>query len=280
MLKSLTATLSLPLLLVGLASAGSPSSFIGFDRNLYPGDDHLPALRKQFAFVGYWLTPPPGETINTWPGKRKLLRDTGFGFLVLANGRLDAQILAQQKSGTTPAQLGQRDAQQAIDSAQLEGFPARTILFVDQEEGGRLLPEQSAYLFAWTETVAASPFRPGTYLSGQPSPDGTAPDGHPVTITTAQDVQQQIAARHLHPVALWVAQDACPPAPGCTTTPPPLTHSGTPAALVWQYAQSPRRPQLTRACSKTYAPDNKCYAGSSVFLDLDVASTPDPSQGR
>ena len=259
------------------------SDFVGFDRNIYPGDERLQELRQHFAFTGYWLTPPPGETSTTWLGKRQLLRDAGFGFLVLANGRLDAQIKNQIKSANlTPTALGTQDAAQAIAAAQQEGFPPATILFLDQEEGGRLLPEQSAYFFAWTEAVAASPFKPGAYLSGQPTPDGTGPDGKPILITTAQDVREHITQHHLHDIALWVYQDTCPPAPGCVATPPPLKTNGTPEAIVWQYAQSPRRPELTHSCAQTYASDNNCYAGAStdLLLDLNVAATSDPSHGR
>src|SRR6267143_5567909 len=49
-------------------------AYLGFDRNIYPGDAALPALRKTFVFTSYWLSPPPGEKINTWLGKREFLR--------------------------------------------------------------------------------------------------------------------------------------------------------------------------------------------------------------
>ncbi len=256
--------------------------FVGFDRNDYPGDSRLAELHQRFAFAGFWLNNPPGASTNSWAGKRQALRGAGFGFLVLWNGRLDAEILRAQKSGTTPAALGQRDAVAAVAAARREGFPAGTILFLDQEEGGRLLSEQAGYFFAWTEQVAASVYKPGAYLSGQPSPDGTGPNGTRLTITTAEDVRQQVDARHLHPVVFWVAQDACPPAPGCVVKAPQLRDSGTADALVWQYAQSPRRPDLTRTCAATYAPDGNCYAGASrdLSLDLNVARSPDPSRGR
>ena len=256
--------------------------FVGFDRNEYPGDSRLAGLHEHFAFAGYWLNNPPGESTNSWAGKRQTLRDAGFGFLVLWNGRLDAEILRAQKAGTTPASLGQRDAAAAVAAARREGFPAGTILFLDQEQGGRLLPEQAAYFFGWTEQVGASTDKPGAYLSGQASPDGTAPDGTKLTITTAEDVRQQVAARHLHSVVFWVAQDACPPAPGCVARAPQLQESGTTDAAVWQYAQSPRRPDLTRSCAATYASDGNCYGGASkdLSLDLSVARSADPSHGQ
>src|SRR5215467_1377375 len=71
---------------VSPASAGSEKSYLGFDRNIYPGDDAMKLLRKDFAFTGYWLSPPPGEKTNTWTGKRELLRSLDFGFLILYRG--------------------------------------------------------------------------------------------------------------------------------------------------------------------------------------------------
>jgi hypothetical protein len=263
-----------------LAKASSTTGdFTGFDRNLYPGDDRLAELHKHFAFTGYWLNNPPGEKRNSWRGKRQKVRDAGFGFLVLFNGRDEAVIL---KSKLSPQALGQQDASAAIAAAKAEGFPARTILFLDQEEGGRLSDPQSAYFFGWTEAVAASGFLPGSYLSGLSVPDGNGPDGKPATITTAQDIREKAAAKHLHPVALFVYQDSCPPAPGCTAQPPHLKDSGTLDAMVWQYAQSPRNADRTKSCAQTYSHDNLCYAGATgdLFLDLDVAASADPSHGR
>jgi hypothetical protein len=248
--------------------------YVGFDRNEYPGDAALPGLRKNFSFAGYWLTVPPGAHSNGWVGKRDALLQQGFGFLVLANGKLDRQIKA---SSLKPAALGQKDAAAAVAAAIREHFPPHTLIFLDQEEGGRLLPEQMAYLLGWTEAVTNAGFRTGVYTSGQAVPDGPGK-----TITTAQDIRQHVASQHLHEVAMWVYQDACPPAPGCTLQPPPLNGSGTPDAIVWQYAQSPRRPATTAACAKTYAADGNCYADLSkkLLLDLNVAATADPSGGR
>ena len=262
---------------VSRASSPPTQNPIGFDSNDYPGDDALPALRRHFAFAGYWLTNPPGERQNGWRGKRDALLKNGFGFLVLANGKFDAEIKKARRAGTTPAALGTRDATAAIAAAQREHFPAHTILFLDQEEGGRLNADQSGYLLAWTETVAHSGYLPGVYASGQPVNDSPGK-----TITTVQDIREQVAARHLHEIAFWVYQDACPPANGCSMQPPPLASSGTPDVAAWQYAQSPRRKEITAACARTYAPDGNCYAPDlpKIMLDLSVAGSPDPSHGR
>lgn len=260
------------------SAAPAPSGpFVGFDRNDYPGDDTMSSMGKLFSFTGYWLTNPPGENANTWVGKRTLLRSQGWGFLVLANGRLDAEILKAKKSGTSPAALGKSDAATAVAAAKREGFPAQTILFLDQEEGGRLLEEQAAYLLSWTEAVAASSYRPGVYASGQRVQDDPG-----VWIDTIEDFRARVKKGGLHEVAIFNALDQCPPSPGCTLHAKPLTAAPDLNLTVWQYSQSPRRPEITQSCGATYAADGNCYAPGfpQVFLDMDAADSPDPSHGR
>jgi hypothetical protein len=244
-------------------------TYFGFDRNEYPGDSLLPALHRSFAYSGYWLNTPPGAQSNTWSGKRALLKANGFGFLILFNGRLAAQL-----KGKDAAALARSDAAEAILAAKREGFARGAILFLDQEEGGRLLPEQSAYLFAWVEAVRGSQYRPGVYCSAILVPDGSS------QISTARDILSHEGKR---PLALWVANDACPPAPGCLVPKQSLAaaSSGVGQALVWQYAQSPRT-QFARQCAVGYAADRQCYAPGvpQSFLDLNVSASPDPSAGR
>lgn len=261
-------------------------SFVGFDRNDYPGDANLAALRKSFRFTSYWLNNPPGEEHNTWTGKRALLKKNGFGFLVLFNGRLYDGL-----KGKDAAALGTADGEAAMTAALREGFARNTVIFLDQEQGGRLLPEQSAYLFAWVDALRAAGGRAGIYCSGIEVPDGAG------TISTARDIVEKEKARvaqssHQNaapPLKLWIVNDQCPPAPGCTTTHQPLRSAIPPDlathTLVWQYAQSPRRVQFTGGCPSNYAPDNRCYApgiehSPDTFVDLDVSSSPDPSLAK
>ncbi|MBB5343529.1 glycoside hydrolase domain-containing protein [Tunturibacter empetritectus] len=256
---------------------GAAGSYVGFDSNDYPEDATLPALRRHFTFVGYWLNNPPGERQNGWVGKREALMRHGFGFLVLFNGRFESEIKRAKRSGTSPASLGARDAAAAVAAAARELFPAHTIIFLDQEEGGRLTADQSGYLLAWTEAVAHSDYLSGVYGSGQPVNDSPGK-----TITTVQNIREQVAEQHLHQISMWVYQDACPPANGCSLQPPPLDSSGTPDIAAWQYAQSPRRKEITAACGKTYAADGNCYAPDlpNFPLDLSVSGSADPSHGR
>jgi hypothetical protein len=256
-----------------LASSAREKSYIGFDRNEYPGDAHLAALRKTFAFSGYWLNAPPGANENTWVGKRDRLREAGFGFLVLFNGRLDAELRKAPDAG----ELGRRDATSATVAAQREGFPPHAVIFLDQEEGGRMLPEQKAYIFAWVNGVTAAGFRAGIYCSGIEVTDSTG------SIATAADLRQSTGDRQ---IVYWVTNDACPPSPGCAVPrkAPLAGESGIVFAEVWQYAQSPKRRDVARGCTKNYAQDDNCYPPGlekdKVFVDLDVAASPDPSVGR
>ena len=148
-----------------------------------------------------------------------------------------------------------------------------------------MLPEQADYLLGWTEAIARSDYRPGVYASGQPVDDGIGPDGKPATITTIQDIRARVTAGHLQPIAFWVYQDTCPPAPGCVANPahPPASDlSGTLDADAWQFAQSPRRRSITQACAATYNRDGNCYAPGLTQYQLDLSSSvsPDPSHGR
>jgi hypothetical protein len=254
--------------------AEKASSFIGFDRNEYPGDQNLKDLRATFSYAGYWLNNPPGSHANTWVGKRSKLEEAGFGFLVLFNGRLYRGL----GSVADASEFGKTDAQQAAQAARREGFSAQTIVFLDQEEGGRLLPEQKAYLLAWVDGVVQAGFRAGVYCSGIAAQEKSGD-----SVITAEDIQQKAGTRH---IAYWVTNDACPPSPGCAVPrrPPPPSTSGVPFAVVWQFAQSPKRRDVAAAC-QGYNSDRNCYAPMSgarkhLHIDLNTATSADPSHGR
>jgi hypothetical protein len=254
------------------APAPAPTgTYLGFDLNIYPGDDAMPILSQTFSFTSYWLGPPPGEKRSTWQGKRELLASQGFGFVVLFNGRDSRKI----KNSMDARQRGFADAQAAAKLARQEGFAKGTVIFLDIEEGGRLPAPYHDYLRAWSEELSQSGFKAGVYCSAMPSDEGGG-----VKITTAQDIQAHIGARSM---VFWIYNDACPPAPGCAfpQLPPAPETGGFPAAVVWQYAQSPRRKEYSAKCATTYAANGNCYApGDSAhkwFLDVNTATTPNPS---
>jgi hypothetical protein len=246
-------------------------SYLGFDRNAYPGDANLQSLHETFSYTGYWLNHPPGEKTNSWTGHRAAVASAGFGFLVLFNGRLYSNLKPVAKA----TRLGQFDAQAAAAAARREGFPAHTIIFLDQEQGGRMLPEQKAYIYAWVDGIIAAGFRAGIYCSGVPAPDDDK-------IVTAEDIRANAAARE---IVFWAINDACPPAPGCAfpQRAPSPAQSGVPFAEVWQYAQSPRTASAAHCAN--YNHDGDCFApgipaAQRLHIDLNTATTPDPSQGR
>jgi hypothetical protein len=258
-------------LLPAVCHAQTARHYIGFDKNDYPGDALLPALHKTFAYTSYWLNDPPGMHENPWVGKRAQLRAEGFGFLILFNGRLDAQL-----KGQDAAALGKSDGKAAVDAALNENFPAGAIIFLDQEEGGRLLQEQTAYIGAWIAAVNASDYRAGVYCSGIVVHDESG------KVSTAQDIAKRFATPD-NQLALWVFNDQCPPAPGCTVKAGDPAKSGVKNALVWQYAQSPKS-QFAAACKVGYAADRGCYVpglahSSRTQLDMNTSNSSDPSRG-
>jgi hypothetical protein len=257
------------------AHVQSRPTYLGMDRNEYPGDSAMKTLRKTFVFTGYWLNNPPGEAQNSWQGHRQAVEKMGYGFLLLFNGREYAAI----KASGNAARLGANDAAAAVQSAQREGFPPRAMIFLDQEQGGRMLPEQRAYIHAWADGVMRGGYGAGVYCSAIPFRESSH-----VSVVTANDIRDHAGGRELK---FFVSNDQCGPSPGCVVRRPPPrpTDSGVALANVWQYAQSPRRPEMTAACRQTYAPDGNCYApgfspNSRVHLDLDSADSSDPSHGR
>jgi len=249
-----------------------PHPVLGFDRNDYPGDDALPVLRRTFSFSSYWLNNPPGAKSNSWLGKRGVLARNAFGYLVLFNGRASAEL----KSEAAAARLGSSDANAAAASATREGFAAGTVIFLDQEEGGRMLPAQEAYIYAWLDGVKAAGFRGGIYCSAIAVNDGGE------EVMTAEDIREHANGRA---IVFFVYNDACPPSPGCVYPPnaPKPSVSGFAQAEVWQFAQSPRRKEYTQRCAATYNDVGNCVpagAGGGLYLDLDSANSADPSNGR
>jgi len=247
-------------------------TYLGFDANDYPGDDALPGLRRTFTFSGYWLNVPPGAKTNSWGGKRAQLLKNGFGFLVLFNGRLSKEL----QPPVNPSDLGASEAELAVAAAQREGFPAGngTVIFLDIEEGGRMLPPQINYIQGWSGRVASSGFVAGVYCSGMKVKEGKGQ-----TITTVDDIHERLPV-----TAYFIYNDACPPSPGCVylKNPPAPSQSGFSGARVWQFAQSPRRRNFAARCGATYSSDGNCYppantAAGRILLDLDSSVSPDPS---
>jgi hypothetical protein len=254
-----------------LLPALGAAQYLGFDRNDYPGDANLPVLRQTFAYAGYWLSNPPGENSNSWVGKRSVLQNAGFGFLVLFNGRRDAQLRHDAVG------LGRADGQAAIAAARREDFPAHTIIFLDLEEGGHMSPQQKSYIYAWVDTINANGFYAGVYCSGIP-----VQEDKNTIIVTADDIR----ANRKRDIRFWVVQDSCPPSPGCIFPKQPASPSGSGItfAEVWQFVRSPKQVEFTGTCGG-YNADGSCYPpgfdpAAHLHVDVNTATSEDPSHGR
>src|SRR5260370_801328 len=127
-LMALGATTRLPRL-----AENTSRSYLGFDRNDYPGDAAMKLLRHDFAFTSYWLSPPPGEKRNTWKGKRELLVSHGFGFLVLYRGRANSEL----KTETDAARKRTQNPNTALAPAQKKGFAPATLIFLGIKHAAR-----------------------------------------------------------------------------------------------------------------------------------------------
>jgi len=250
-------------------TAKAGQAYLGFDRNEYPGDEAMAALRKQFVFVGYWLSPPPGGTTNNWTGKRAKLAAEDYGFVLLYAGRPESSLKNMQAARVA----GGADAKKAAEQAKNEGFSAGWTIFLDIEEGGRFNEVRHAYFRAWAEALAQARYRPGFYCSGMAIHEGGG-----TTVISADDIRA-----HLGEVdaAYWVFNDRCPPSPGCVNAKevPAPAQSGVAYAAIWQITRSPKE-STARNCSG-YAKDKSCYAAVDTakkwFLDLDVAGSTNPS---
>ena len=142
-----------------------------------------------------------------------------------------------------------------------------------------MMAGQKAYIYAWVDVVNAAGFRAGIYCSGI-----AADEGGGVSVVTAEDVRQNADGRK---IVFWVANDACPPSPGCAfpSPAPSPAGSGIDFAEVWQFAQSPKRKDVAARCPGNYDRDGSCYPpgidrAQHVHVDLNTAASADPSQGR
>jgi len=178
-------------------------------------------------------------------------------------------------------EAGHSDAQAAAAAARREGFPAHTVIFLDQEQGGRMLPEQKAYIYSWVDGITAAGFRAGIYCSGIPSPDDE-------NVVTAEDIRAHAGegARATREIVYWAINDACPPAPGCVfpSRPPSPAESGVGFAEVWQFraiASAQRRRRALRQRQPGWRMlSARNFAGTATSCGLELRNQPRPFTGK
>jgi hypothetical protein len=167
-----------------LADQQQEGKNMGFDTHTYPGNKTMAAWKAApgapYRWVGYYL-PAPCHRDKSWSGKRQTLVDMGWGLAVVYVGqqtwgrtprRLTASRMAKldKSKASCNADLvtgerGRADGADAIAIAEREGFPARSIVFLDIERMEKMPPVMRAYYRAWAKRLLTDGrYRPGVYV--------------------------------------------------------------------------------------------------------------------
>ena len=167
-----------------MADAQQAGKNMGFDTHTYPGDKTMAAWKAApgapYRWVGYYL-PSPCHTDRSWTGKRPTLVEMGWGLAVVYVGQQTwgrtprklsasraAAILKSKKpcnADLLTAERGRADGDDAIAATEREGFPARSIVFLDIERMEKMPTAMRDYYRAWTKRLLEDGrYRPGVYV--------------------------------------------------------------------------------------------------------------------
>jgi hypothetical protein len=133
-----------------------------------------------YRWVGYYL-PSPCHKDKSWTGKRQTLVDMGWGLAVVYVGQqtwgrkprtlTPARMASLIKSGATcnadllSTERGTADGSDAIVLTEREGFPARSIVFLDIERMEKMPQAMRDYYRAWAKRLLTDGrYRPGAYV--------------------------------------------------------------------------------------------------------------------
>jgi len=156
--------------------------FLGFDTNVYPGDEAMRQWKAEspYEWVGYYL-PAPCHKDDSWSGKRETLERMGWGLAVIYVGQQVWSGLPSESSikyitreimegGTrrtirepagakacaaarVNAEHGTREAEDAIAKTAAEGFPRGTVIYLDLERVEVIPDRFRQYYMAWADRV-------------------------------------------------------------------------------------------------------------------------------
>ena len=166
-----------------MADAQQQGKNMGFDTHTYPGDKTMAAWKAApgapYRWVGYYL-PAPCHKDRSWTGKRQPLVDMGWGLAVVYVGqqtwartprpsaKRTAALLKSGKvcnSDLLTAERGRAEADDAIGATEREGFPVRSIVFLDIERMEKMPSAMRDYYRAWTRRLLEDGrYRPGVYV--------------------------------------------------------------------------------------------------------------------
>ena len=167
-----------------MADAQQAGKNMGFDTHTYPGDKTMAAWKAApgapYRWVGYYL-PSPCHRDPSWTGKRPKLVELGWGLAVVYVGQQTwgrtprplsparaAAIVNSSKpcnADLVTAERGRADGDDAIAATEREGFPARSIVFLDIERMEKMPESMRDYNRAWTKRLLEDGrYRPGVYV--------------------------------------------------------------------------------------------------------------------
>ena len=157
---------------------------LGFDTYTYPGDATMRAWKEApgapYRWVGFYLTSPCHKG-KSWNGKRQALADMGWGLAAVYVGQqtwdrvprplTPARAAVLAKSGATcnadfiSSARGDAEGADATVVMSREGFPARSVIFLDIERMEKMPQVMRDYYRAWTRRVLADGrYVPGAYV--------------------------------------------------------------------------------------------------------------------
>jgi hypothetical protein len=164
-----------------LADEQLDGKHLGFDTHTYPGDKTMRAWKNAvdapYSWVGYYLVSPCHKD-DSWSGKRQTLIDMGWGIAAVYVGQqtwgrtpkpLTTKRLAQLRKSNASCnadflttERGVIDGRDAIARTAAEGFPPRSVVFLDIERMEQMPQAMRAYYRAWARTL----LQDGRYLPG------------------------------------------------------------------------------------------------------------------
>jgi len=165
--------------------------FPGFDTSIYPGDATMSAWlypSSPYYWSGYYL-PAPCHRDVTWTNKYATLHAMGWGLTAIYVGQQDwtqipqsivvrganetaraSQSIASEQAvcsaSLLSAEQGTLEAADAVAQLKSNGFPDRTIVFLDVEFVSSVTPTLLTYYRAWiTGIIRDGHYRVGIYAA-------------------------------------------------------------------------------------------------------------------
>jgi len=144
-----------------------------------PGDANLTVLRNTFFL--HWLLAKQSsrreEQFVGWQAGKELAVSKD-----LISGAVQRSLLQRAEAQTRRQTVKLMTA--AANAARREGFPQRTIIFLDIEEGGRMLPEQKDYIYTWGGCGDCRRIQAGRILLWNSCKEGKT------SVVTAEDIRE------------------------------------------------------------------------------------------